>query len=1038
MILLFSVCPTGVFDFTAGAETVSGTCGDNLTWEYDTSTCTLTISGAGTMTHYSSSKYNGTWATSAPWGSYYNTMKTVVINSGVTSIGSYSFYRCTGLTSITIPDSVTSICNSAFSGCTSLNKVNISDIAAWCNISFNYYDLNSNPLYYAHNLYLNGELVTDLVIPDGVTSIGNYAFDGCTGLTSITIPDSVTSLGTGVFSYCTGLTSVTIPDSVTSIGGYAFSGCTGLTSITIPDSVTSIEGGTFSDCTGLKNITIPDSVTSIGAWAFYCCTGLTSITIPDSVTSIGSYAFYRCTGLTSVTIPDSVTSIGGVAFSYCTGLTSITIPDSVTSIGNAFSDCTGLTSITIPDSVTSIGGYAFSGCTGLTSTTIPDSVTSIGDSAFRGCTGLTSITIPDSVTSIGDYAFYNCTGLNTVYYSGSREQRNKIEIGSNNDSLTRANWMYNYVDVAASVDVYRYLADNYPDYLDNFAYNGYFSSCQSICNDVIQEYNDADNKILSFAESFINGTSIIVQNLFAGLGIGQSIEEEWLEKNALEYIKRLQSSEYIVSESWKGVEKKYKDFKFAIKSIDIADSAILERTKYNFIKSISDRSSCFSEAEATKLADKLIKKKPNGISNFFTKVDYAVDLADILLYSCQMLDAEVSSLQILKNNIGSNTPLYHAIEDRIMVIKADPTGYVVEKYLTDEITKKISSFLDDFADWSAGVVTGSDVTVTAKVVRTLSKLLYEYIYDRLCGGVKIDEVYGAIIAYDFYATTTLSYVSLLSQLRNNKINGTPNSEELLQNFKFMFEARREALANYVDACIEISKHSDYRYLLNSNKTFIAEGSLSFDKYVNTCFRVFKNDLDKGIIVCNHIITHVANTTSPTCDTSGYSETVCDICGYEFLTDVTPSLGHSYNSNTVAPTCTQGGYTRYTCIRCGLSYTGNNVSALGHSYNSEIIAPTCTQEGYTRYTCVRCSSSYTGNFISEMVHSFLNGFCTCCGVWEKIAPYDLNGDTELNSSDLSVLVTGLVMNNKKSLLDCNGDGNVNILDLIKMKKEIANM
>ena len=251
-----------------------------------------------------------------------------------------------------------------------------------------------------------------------VTSIGDYAFYECSGLTSVTIGNSVTSIGASAFFRCSGLTSVTIGNSVTSIGDYAFCYCSGLTSVTIPDSVT-----------------------SIGDYAFYYCSGLTSVTIGNSVTSIGDYAFYECSGLTSVTIPNSVTSIGNWAFSYCGSLMSfnvsndnlyyssknglllskdgkevicgvngdVTIPDSVTSIcGSAFYNCSGLTSETIPNSVTSIGGRAFYGCSGLTSVTIPNSVTSIGRSAFRACSGLTSVTIPDSVTSIGLYAFSGC------------------------------------------------------------------------------------------------------------------------------------------------------------------------------------------------------------------------------------------------------------------------------------------------------------------------------------------------------------------------------------------------------------------------------------------------------------------------------------------------------------------------------------------------------------------------------------------------------------------------------------------------------
>ena len=244
-----------------------------------------------------------------------------------------------------------------------------------------------------------------------VTSIGDWAFSYCTGLTSITIPNSVTSIGNYTFFGCSGLTSVTIPNSVTSIGDYVFIYCTGLTSITIPNSVTSIGDGAFSGCSGLTSITIPNSVTSIGELAFDGCSGLTSVTIPNSVTSIGDYVLNRCDGIKNTIIVNDM-------FVYLpkTYTGHYSIPENITKIiGGAFENCSGLTSVTIPNSVTSIGGYAFFYCSGLTSVTIPNSVTSIGDWAFSECSGLTSVTIPNSVTSIGDWAFDCCDNLKNVY-----------------------------------------------------------------------------------------------------------------------------------------------------------------------------------------------------------------------------------------------------------------------------------------------------------------------------------------------------------------------------------------------------------------------------------------------------------------------------------------------------------------------------------------------------------------------------------------------------------------------------------------------
>ena len=262
--------------------------------------------------------------------------------------------------------------------------------------------------------------LTEVVIPEGVTSIGSEAFYGCSSLTSVVIPEGVTTIGYYAFSRCSSLTEVVIPEGVTEIGSEAFSDCSSLTKAVIPEGVTSIGDKTFYDCSSLTKVVIPESVTEIGEWAFENCSSLTEVVIPESVTSIGARAFYGCSSLTEMVIPEGVTEIGKGVFSGCSSLESVVIPKGVMSIGDyAFNVCSSLTSVIIPESVTSIGAFAFQGCSALTEVIIPESVTEIDGYAFSHCSSLTSVVIPEGVTEIDDYVFSRCSSLTSVVIPAS-------------------------------------------------------------------------------------------------------------------------------------------------------------------------------------------------------------------------------------------------------------------------------------------------------------------------------------------------------------------------------------------------------------------------------------------------------------------------------------------------------------------------------------------------------------------------------------------------------------------------------------------
>ena len=229
-----------LFSTKAEAATYNGTCGNNLTWTLDTETGVLEINGTGAMSNYD-------YSSRAPWYNYRSSIKTIIIPNSVTSIGAEAFYNCTGLTRVTIPDSVTSIGNSAFRYCTGLTSVTV-DVNN-PNYSSDEYGVLFNKDKTELIQYPIGNKRTEYIIPDSVTSIGNYAFYYCKGLTSVTIGNGVKRIDNQAFVMCSGLTSITIPDSVTSIGDSAFYYCTRLTSVTIPDSVTSIGDSAFCNCT---------------------------------------------------------------------------------------------------------------------------------------------------------------------------------------------------------------------------------------------------------------------------------------------------------------------------------------------------------------------------------------------------------------------------------------------------------------------------------------------------------------------------------------------------------------------------------------------------------------------------------------------------------------------------------------------------------------------------------------------------------------------------------------------------------------------
>ncbi len=361
----------------------------------------------------------------------------VEVREGIVSISPRAFENYTGLTSIKIASSVFDLGRQAFNGCTELSAVYITDVANWCSINFG--NAYANPLSYARNLYLNGSLVTNLVIPDGVAKISGYSFYNCDKITDLIIPDSVTSVGIEAFYACNGITSVSIPENVESLGGHAFRACEKLGTVNWNATACANAGlsdsPVFNECNNLTTINIGANVTNIPSYAFENCDEVTSVLIPAKVSKIGTDVFAGCTKLESISVADSNANFvgqDGVLYSKTTDSENKTVisifevPNNIKGVvrlidglktvsNKAFYNRVNITGIDISQSVTNISGNAFGGCVGISEVTIPAGVTSIGDSAFENCTKLGSVNWnATDCSSAGNGIFNGCEKLTTI------------------------------------------------------------------------------------------------------------------------------------------------------------------------------------------------------------------------------------------------------------------------------------------------------------------------------------------------------------------------------------------------------------------------------------------------------------------------------------------------------------------------------------------------------------------------------------------------------------------------------------------------
>lgn len=467
-----------LFDFIAEAaeegEVYSGTCGDNLTWELDTSTGVLEISGVGAMSF-----------STQPWNSYRDFIKTVKINEGVSNVENTAFGYCTQLNEIVLPSTITEIERYAFRKCILLESVSIPNgtksirahVFEECDNLTNVYipasvtliesyvfqgcsklisvQVSKDNKHYSNDIdgvlynkdqttllqYPAGSLLQHYSIKDTVTKIEHSAFYEATNLLSVDLSENVKSIGATAFKKCTNLKSIKFNDGLEQINMSSFSGCDNLTSVNIPSSVLEIQEDVFTYCANLASINVDDNNSnyfsdSVGALydkknniliRFPCGNSTISYNVPNGVNRIEERAFLDCNNLKTVELPDSVTHIGTYAFANCSKLEEIVFGEGLSTINSsAFNECTSLLSIILPESIKVIKSAAFQECTNLTYVVLPNGLESLGENAFRACKNLKSIILPDSINGkLSDYLFYDCFALENVKLS-----KNITDIGN--------------------------------------------------------------------------------------------------------------------------------------------------------------------------------------------------------------------------------------------------------------------------------------------------------------------------------------------------------------------------------------------------------------------------------------------------------------------------------------------------------------------------------------------------------------------------------------------------------------------------------
>ena len=862
--------------------------------------------------------------------------------------------------------------------------------------------------------YSHRARITSVVIEDGVTTIGSYAFRGCYQMTDVTIGGSVVSIGKYAFYSCSALRDLEIPGSVTSIGMYAFSICGSLETVVIGNGVADIGDWAFRSCESLTSVTIPESVATFGKGVFGDCRSLTGIwvhennpyfssddrgvlfnhdmtvllqapggihgaySVPDGVVDIAGFAFQGCADLTGIIFSGSVTNIGTDAFDFCESLTHVTIPGNVVTIGeSAFSSCSGLISVELQHGVASIAQEAFAWCSELESLTIADTVVSIGENAFYGCESLTTVTIPDSVTDLGKNVFASCCALLSV------------NIGDGiraipNGAFSNCSSLENVIFGANVTTIGEYA----------------FASCTGLQNITIPE---TVTSVAYCAFTYCYGmTEIIFQG--DAPSVGQYAFEEvtatayypagndtWTEAVMQNYGGTLTWVAYNTDPCAGG--HSYEAL--------ITEPTCTAEGYTTYICSVCGDSYVDAYVPATdhSYGDWYVVTEPTCVTTGVKRHDcihcdyFETEDVDMIDHDFDAVVTEPTCITDGYTTFTCSECGFHYVDHWVFAPGHYYENHVTEPtcttdgYTTHTCVNCGDSYVDTYTaaldhDWDEGVVTVEPTEETA------GQRLYTC---RRCGETKTEEIPALEHTHSYEASVT--------------------EPTCTQEGYTTYTCR--CGDSYVDAYVPATDHSYGDWYVVTEPTCVTTGVKRHDCIHCDYFET--EDVD----MIDHDFDAVV--TEPTCITDGYTTFTCSECGFHYVDHWVFAPGHYYENHVTEPTCTTDGYTTHTCVNCGDSYVDTYTAALDHdwdegvvtvepteetagqrlytcrrcgetkteeipalehthSYEASVTEPTCTQEGYTTYTC-RCGDSYQTNFRDPLGHQYeaeyplREGLCT---------------------------------------------------------------